>query len=135
MKILGMGGLEFVIILVIILIIFGPKNLPKLGNALGKTVSNLRAGLSEGKKKDKDGAGEAAADEEAAAEEATVAAAELEGEVAEVQAEAAAEDAPAEPAEPAEAFDPEAAVDEVFEQKKVRRVVKKKVAADSADKQ
>ena len=36
MKILGMGWPELIIILVVILIIFGPKNLPKLGNAIGK---------------------------------------------------------------------------------------------------
>lgn len=51
MKIFGMGGFELVIILIVILLIFGPKNLPKLGNALGKTVSNLRSGMNEGKKK------------------------------------------------------------------------------------
>ena len=38
MKILGMGVPELLIILVVILLIFGPKNLPKLGSALGKTV-------------------------------------------------------------------------------------------------
>ena len=43
MKILGMGVPELLIILVVILLIFGPKNLPKLGSALGKTVKNLRA--------------------------------------------------------------------------------------------
>jgi len=42
---LGMGVPELVIILVIALIIFGPKNLPKLGSALGKTVRNVRDGL------------------------------------------------------------------------------------------
>ncbi|MCI9207985.1 MAG: Sec-independent protein translocase TatA, partial [Adlercreutzia caecimuris] len=31
MKILGMGVPELLIILVVILLIFGPKNLPKLG--------------------------------------------------------------------------------------------------------
>ena len=36
MKIFGMGGIELIIILVVILIIFGPKNLPKLGKAIGK---------------------------------------------------------------------------------------------------
>lgn len=51
MKFLGMGGWEFVIILVVVLLIFGPKNLPKLGSAIGKTVSNLRAGMKDGKKK------------------------------------------------------------------------------------
>jgi sec-independent protein translocase protein TatA len=44
----GMGVTELIIILVIALLIFGPKNLPKLGSALGKTVKNVREGL-EGK--------------------------------------------------------------------------------------
>ena len=52
MKIFGMGGLEIVIILVVILIIFGPKNLPKLGKAIGKSVSSLREGMNAGKKKE-----------------------------------------------------------------------------------
>lgn len=51
MKIGPIGVLEIVIILVVILIIFGPKNLPKLGTAIGKTVKNLREGLGGGKKK------------------------------------------------------------------------------------
>jgi sec-independent protein translocase protein TatA len=42
---LGMGVTELIIILVIALLIFGPKNLPKLGSALGKTVKNVREGL------------------------------------------------------------------------------------------
>jgi len=62
MKFLGMGGFEFVIIIIVVLLIFGPKNLPKLGSALGKTVSNLRSGMNEGKKKK---------EEETAAEEAS----------------------------------------------------------------
>lgn len=45
MKILGMGPAELVLILVVVLIIFGPKNLPKLGSAVGKTVKNLREGM------------------------------------------------------------------------------------------
>ncbi len=45
MKIGPFGILEIVIILVVILIIFGPKNLPKLGSAVGKAVKNLREGL------------------------------------------------------------------------------------------
>ena len=45
MKILGMGVPELVIILIVILLIFGPKNLPKLGSAFGKTVKNLREGM------------------------------------------------------------------------------------------
>ncbi len=50
MKILGLGVPELLIILVVILLIFGPKNLPKLGSALGKTVKNIREGLGSGKK-------------------------------------------------------------------------------------
>ena len=49
MKILGMGVPELLIILVVILLIFGPKNLPKL-SALGKTVKNLREGMGAGEK-------------------------------------------------------------------------------------
>lgn len=45
MKLLGMGMPEFLIILAVVLLIFGPKNLPKLGGAIGKTVKNLRDGL------------------------------------------------------------------------------------------
>ena len=57
MKILGMGWIEVVIILAVILIIFGPKQLPKLGKAIGKTVKNLRKGIGE----DEETAPEAAA--------------------------------------------------------------------------
>ncbi|MDR2716314.1 MAG: twin-arginine translocase TatA/TatE family subunit [Coriobacteriaceae bacterium] len=49
MKILGMGLPELLIILAVALLIFGPKNLPKLGSAIGSTVKNLRDGLGEGK--------------------------------------------------------------------------------------
>ena len=45
MRIFGMGLPELLVILVIILLIFGPKNLPKLGSALGKTVKGLREGM------------------------------------------------------------------------------------------
>lgn len=50
MKILGMGMPELLIILAVILLIFGPKNLPKLGGAIGKTVKNLREGMGGGEK-------------------------------------------------------------------------------------
>ena len=46
--ILGLGVPEILIILVIVLLIFGPKNLPKLGKSLGKTVKNVREGMEEG---------------------------------------------------------------------------------------
>ena len=50
MKILGLGVPELVIILVVVLLIFGPKNLPKLGASLGKTVKSLREGMAFDKK-------------------------------------------------------------------------------------
>lgn len=46
MKILGMGMPELLIILCVVLLIFGPKNLPKLGASLGKTVKGLREGMA-----------------------------------------------------------------------------------------
>lgn len=54
MKIFGMGTPELLIILALVLLIFGPKNLPKLGSALGKTVKNLRDGMGAGKKEKKE---------------------------------------------------------------------------------
>ena len=47
MKIFGMGLPELILILVVVLVIFGPKNLPKLGSALGKTVKNVREGMED----------------------------------------------------------------------------------------
>lgn len=38
-------GFEWVVILIAVLVIFGPKQLPKLGKALGSTVKNLREGM------------------------------------------------------------------------------------------
>lgn len=49
MKIFGLGMPELLIILAVALLIFGPKNLPKLGSALGRTVKNLREGMGGGK--------------------------------------------------------------------------------------
>ncbi|NTU89316.1 MAG: twin-arginine translocase TatA/TatE family subunit [Actinobacteria bacterium] len=53
MKFGGIGVPELLIILAVALLIFGPKNLPKLGAALGKTVKNIRDGM-DGSGKDKD---------------------------------------------------------------------------------
>lgn len=41
----GMGPMELGIILLVVMVIFGPKNLPKLGSALGKTVKSVREGM------------------------------------------------------------------------------------------
>ena len=46
--IFGMGPMELAVILLVVLVIFGPKNLPKLGSALGKTVKNVREGMEDG---------------------------------------------------------------------------------------
>ena len=40
-----LGPMELVVILVVVLLIFGPKNLPKLGKAFGFTVKNIREGM------------------------------------------------------------------------------------------
>ena len=45
--ILGMGPMELIVILIVVLVIFGPKNLPKLGKSLGQTVKNVREGMEE----------------------------------------------------------------------------------------
>lgn len=69
----GIGWPELVIILVIVLILFGPKRLPQLGKMLGKTVRNVRDGM-EGKLEagddDDDVFGEKAAKAEPAKSEA-----------------------------------------------------------------
>ena len=72
MRILGLGVPELVVILVIVLLIFGPKNLPKIGSAVGKTFKNLREGMDgkDGKKAEaKEEAEEAETVEVAAADE------------------------------------------------------------------
>lgn len=58
MKFGGIGVPELLIILAVILLIFGPKNLPKLGSALGKTVKNLRDGMGGNKDADESDATE-----------------------------------------------------------------------------
>lgn len=45
--VLGLGIPELLVILLVALVIFGPKNLPKLGSAIGKTVKNVREGMNE----------------------------------------------------------------------------------------
>ncbi len=43
--VLGLGAPELIVILAVALVLFGPKNLPKLGSAVGKTVKNFREGM------------------------------------------------------------------------------------------
>ena len=41
------GMNELLIILLVVLVIFGPKNLPKLGKMFGKTMSNFKKGMED----------------------------------------------------------------------------------------
>jgi sec-independent protein translocase protein TatA len=49
----GIGPLELVIVLVIILVIFGPKRLPQAGRALGQGLREFKESVT-GKDKDSD---------------------------------------------------------------------------------
>ena len=46
------GTNELLIILVVVLLIFGPKNLPKLGKMFGKTMNNFKKGMEESEEED-----------------------------------------------------------------------------------
>ena len=46
------GTNELLIILVVALLIFGPKNLPKLGMMFGKTMNNFKKGMEEGEEEE-----------------------------------------------------------------------------------
>ena len=63
--ILGLGIPELLIIVVIVMVLFGPKNLPKLGKAVGETVKSVRKGMeSETKEEAKEPEAEVVEDEE-----------------------------------------------------------------------
>lgn len=81
-------GFEWVVILIVALLIFGPKNLPKLGKSLGKTVKNIREGMS--------------GNDESITEEAEVIEAAEDDEVAQLEAQLAAAKAKKEAAKDAE---------------------------------
>ena len=99
-------GWEIVVILVIVLIIFGPKNLPKLGKAIGNGIKGLRKGVESGKEKIDEKFEEV---EETKAEEAKAEAAAA-AEVVVESGEAPAKEEPAK--EPATEAAPEEAADE-----------------------
>lgn len=42
------GTTELIIILVVVVLIFGPTQIPKLSRMIGKSIKNLRAGMSDG---------------------------------------------------------------------------------------
>jgi sec-independent protein translocase protein TatA len=43
----GFHGLDLIVILVIALRIFGPKKLPEMGSAVGKSIKEFRKGMNE----------------------------------------------------------------------------------------
>jgi len=45
--IMRIGTNELLIILVVVLLIFGPKNLPKLGKMFGKTINGFKKGMED----------------------------------------------------------------------------------------
>ncbi|HEX3734804.1 MAG TPA: twin-arginine translocase TatA/TatE family subunit [Solirubrobacterales bacterium] len=49
----NIGPLEIVVVLIIALVVFGPKRLPELGNSLGKGIREFRSTVS-GEKSDDD---------------------------------------------------------------------------------
>ncbi len=116
MKILGLGVPELVIILLVILVIFGPKQLPKLGKAVGQTVKGLKSGMQEVQDAVKEDLDEAIPDDADAAAEA------------EEMATAQEQDAVVyeEPAEETQIAD-DAAASEEEAVRTVKRVVKKKI--------
>ena len=50
----GIGPMELIIVLVIILLLFGPKRLPQLGKSLGKTMKAIREGADGDEEEDED---------------------------------------------------------------------------------
>lgn len=48
------GTQELLVIFAIVLVIFGPKQLPKLGKTFGKTIKSFKDGIDEGKDEDTD---------------------------------------------------------------------------------
>ena len=45
----GIGPIELIIALAILLLVLGPSKLPRLGAAIGKSYGNLKKGIREGK--------------------------------------------------------------------------------------
>ena len=49
---LGLGWPELAIILIVALLIFGPKKIPELGSSLGKTLRGFKEGVNNPKYED-----------------------------------------------------------------------------------
>ncbi|MCK5283617.1 MAG: twin-arginine translocase TatA/TatE family subunit [Nanoarchaeota archaeon] len=52
---MAIGITEILIILVIVLLLFGPKKLPELARSIGNAVREYRKGISSGNKKKRKG--------------------------------------------------------------------------------
>jgi sec-independent protein translocase protein TatA len=76
----NIGPLEIAIVLVIVLIIFGPKRLPELGRSMGRGIREFRGSVS-GDHKDEDDVDEKRAELEASEAGHAKAAEPVEGEV------------------------------------------------------
>jgi len=50
----NVGPLEIAVVLIIVLIIFGPKRLPELGQSMGRGIREFKSSLSGESKEDKD---------------------------------------------------------------------------------
>jgi len=50
----NIGPLEVLVVLIIALVVFGPKRLPELGRSLGKGIREFRGSLSGGNDEDED---------------------------------------------------------------------------------
>lgn len=48
------GTTELIVILVIALLVFGPKNLPKLGKMFGKTINGFKQGMEDDEDEDEE---------------------------------------------------------------------------------
>lgn len=48
------GTQELLVVLAIVLLLFGPKQLPKLGKTFGKTMKSFKDGINESNEEDTD---------------------------------------------------------------------------------
>lgn len=53
---MNIGGQEWLIVLLIVLLIFGARKLPELARSLGSSAKEFRKGIEEGAKEGEDGA-------------------------------------------------------------------------------
>ncbi len=54
MRFAGLGGWEWIIILIIVIVLFGGSRLAGVGKALGQSIREFREGVSGGKEKKED---------------------------------------------------------------------------------